>query len=244
MRNMELTKPQEYKARLAEKYFLNEGEKYMYLHFELEEPKLLDFQAGQYLSIKVNEKGERRSYSFVSTPDITHAVSIAAEIIPGGLASEFFLNIEPGRQVEILAPMGRFMIDEEKPGENLLFVASGSGIVPLYCMINDLLRNKKEKRQVRLHWGLRREEDIFWLDNLERLVEEYDNFVFDLVLSKPREGWELCWGHVQDCIQRDLSDLSSWEAYVSGNKEMIKEVSEVLVSMRLPEERIFTEKFY
>lgn len=241
---MEKNRPQQYKARLAEKYYLNEGERFMYLHFELVDPSSIQFYAGQYLNIKVADDQRRRAFSLVSTPDVHHGVSIVAEILPDGKASAMFANMQPGVEVEILAPLGKFMVNEVNPGEKLLFVATGSGIAPLYSMINDQLRNKGDTRPIRLHWGLRKEEDIFWLDNLMRLQSEYDNFVFDLVLSKPLDGWELCWGHVQDCIRRDLSDLVGWEAYVSGNKPMIEETRELLLSRGLKEDQFYREQFY
>ncbi len=239
---MDFAKPLLFKAKLAEKYYLNEGQRFMFLRFELEEPSRIQFLAGQYLNVRVSEAGERRSFSFASTPDVDHAVSIAAEIIPGGKASEMFAKLEPGSEVEVLAPLGRFVVGETSAAK-MLFVATGSGIVPLYSMINDLLRNRRETRPIRLHWGLRYEKDIFWLDNLERLREEYPNFTFDLVLSRPEEGWKLCYGHVQDCIKRDLPDLSDWEAYVSGNKNVIADVKDTLLKLGLPETRFYQEKF-
>ena len=139
---MEFTQPQQYRARLAEKYYLNEGERYMFLHFELAQPKRLAIRAGQHLHIKANEQGERRPFSLVHTPDVDHAVSVVAEILPSGIASQMFVAMQPGDEIELLAPLGRFVVNEQKPGENLLFVATGSGIAPLYSMIQDLLRNQ------------------------------------------------------------------------------------------------------
>lgn len=244
MQFMEFALPQQYQTKLSEKYYLDAGERYLYLHFELVESKRVVFHAGQYLNVQVDEAGSRRAFSFVNAPDTDHSAIILAEVLPAGKASQMFVEMQPGDACTLLAPLGRFVVDETKPGKSLLFVATGSGIAPLYSMINDLLRNKRETRPMRLHWGLRREEDIFWLDNFERLSEEYDNFVFDLVLSKPSEGWELCFGHVQDCIRRDLKDLSEWEAYISGNRTMIQDVRELVVSMGLPQERVYTEQFY
>ena len=112
-------------------------------------------------------------------------------------------------------------------------------------MINDLLLNKRETRQIRLHWGLKNEANMFWFDNFERLMESYPNFVFDPVLSQPGEDWDLCSGHVQDCLKRDFGSagLKGWEGYVCGNPTMVEEVSVLLPQLGMDSTLIYREKF-
>ncbi|KKU45215.1 MAG: hypothetical protein UX64_C0033G0004 [Microgenomates group bacterium GW2011_GWC2_46_7] len=241
---MDIAKPQHFTARVSEKYYLTENERFLLVKFELVKPDRISFLAGQYVSLLVNEKGERRSYSIASTPDENHGFQLLAEMVEKGAGSEFLRNIEIGASVELVAPLGKFVVSEETRSK-LLFVATGSGIVPIWSMINDLLINKQEKRQIRLHWGVAREEDIFWFDNLERLAEAHPNFVFDLVLSKPSEDWTLCRGHVQDCLQRDFADtgLAGWEGYLCGGVKMVEETSKVLTELKMDPTKIHNEKF-
>ncbi len=242
---MMITKPQQYKARVSEKYYLTENEKYVLVKLELVEPKRIEFEAGQYVSIKINDEGERRSYSIASTPDVSHGITIVVEMTKGK-GGEYIRELEIGDEVEILGPLGQFTISNlQFTNKKRLFVATGSGIVPLKVMIEDLLINKHEKGQIRLHWGMRSENDLFWFDNFERLVEKYPNFVFDQVLSKPSENWSLCTGHVQDCLIRDFTEkrLVDWEGYVCGGVEMVDEVEKVLVNLGMDEEKIYQEKY-
>ncbi len=98
---------------------------------------------------------------------------------------------------------------------------------------------------MRLHWGMRDEAHMFWFDNFQRLAEEHPNFVFDQVLSQPTEDWELCTGHVQDCIRRDFAneEIKNWEVYVCGNPKMVESMSELFKEMGTPEEQFHHEKF-
>jgi NAD(P)H-flavin reductase len=203
----------------------------------------MEFFAGQYISIRVTERGERRSYSIASTPDVTHGITLVAEMVENGKGSARLGEAIVGEELTILGPLGNFVVRGEK--EKLLFVATGSGIVPIWSMINDLLINKNETRPMRLHWGMRSEKNMFWFDNLERLSEEHSNFVFDQVLSRPSEQWELCTGHVQDCLRRDFSEnkLIEWEGYVCGNPKMVEETRAALTELGMPEKVIFHEKF-
>lgn len=258
---MELPKPQKYTAKLSDKYYLTDNQKYLYLKFELVSPDRIEYFAGQYVSIKINEAGERRSYSIASTPDDNHGFHLLVEVVPGGKGSNYLNELNIGQEVEILAPLGQFTI---KPVNNLtitpinhytnkalnnklLFIGTGSGVVPLYAMIKDLLINKKETRDIRLHWGMRSEEDLFFVNDLNQLSEEHTNFVFDIVLSKPSESWQLCIGHVQDCITRDFGttqvNLAEWEAYICGRPELVQDMSEKLVTLGIDKEKIYHERY-
>ena len=239
------------KARLSDRYYVSDNERFLLLKFELVEPNEIIFEAGQYVSLKISDKGERRSYSIASTPDNKHGFSLLAEIVPEGKGSNYLMSLVPGDSVEILGPMGRFVVTPPPTaavsGEmsKLLFVATGSGIVPIWSMINDLLINKKVLTPVRLHWGMKREEDLFWIDNLERLAEAHPNFVYDVVLSRGSEEWGLCRGHVQDCLSRDFGngELSKWSGYVCGAKEIVLDICAKLEELSMPKEVIYHEKF-
>jgi propane monooxygenase reductase subunit len=239
---MEFSKPAKYLARVSDKYFLTENEIFLYVKFELINPSRITYYAGQYVSIMINNEGERRSYSIASTPDDNHGFNLLIETGGMGKGSTFFKQIKIGQEVEVLAPLGQFTIKESS--NKLLFVATGSGIVPIYSMINDRLVNKHESRQMRLHWGMRNEADLFWIDNFGRLMENYPNFLFDIVLSKPDTDWDLCRGHVQDCISRDfVNGLSGWEGYVCGKPELVLDICSKLVDLGMKNENIRHEKF-
>lgn len=245
---MEFSKPRAMLAQVSDKYFVSENERFLYVKYELLQPDRIAYQAGQYLSFKINENGERRSYSIVSTPDSDHGFHILAEILEEGKGSEFLKNLIPGSKVEVLGPLGRFVVADDRPGSKLLFVATGSGIVPIWSMINDRLINRHEKRQMRLHWGMKSEADLFFVDNLARLAKIYPNFVYDLVLSRGGETWSLCRGHVQDCLSKDFpvqggENLSEWEAYVCGRPDKVISISEKLSELGMKHEHIHHEKF-
>lgn len=243
MERMDFARAVKYQTRVSETYYLNDSGSFLCIKLELIDPERINFQAGQYVSVKLNKEGERRSYSIVSTPDVTHGVTLVAEILPEGKGSGFLKKLKPGDEVEIMAPLGRFVADQE--AKKLLFVATGSGIAPIYSMINDQLINKRDRRPMRLHWGMREESQIFWLDNLQRLAEAHPQFVFDVVLSRPSDRWDLCTGHVQDCLGRDLAGqkLRDWAAHICGNPQMVIEVSTLMKQMGMPEANVHHEKF-
>jgi NAD(P)H-flavin reductase len=233
--------PQVYRARLEEKLDLND--KFIQFSFELIKPHRLEFQAGQYVSVKVNEQGERRCYSIISTPEIDHRFNLLVDISPDGIGSRFFKNIQFGAEIDILAPVGRFVIPDDLAVDDLVFVAIGAGIAPFKSMIEDQLRNKQDQRQITLYWGMRHPEDLFWLDELEDLDDSFANFHFHPTLSQAPTAWTLCRGRVTDCLS--VHSLSANAAYfLCGNKQMVSDVTALLIGQGVNKELVFIEKFY
>ena len=233
--------PQTYTARLEEKFQHNQ--KFIQYSFELVKPNRLEFQAGQYVSIKVSDQGERRSYSICSTPDNNHQFDLLIDSTPGGLGVQFFKNLELGVEIEVLAPMGLFIVPEDLIVDQLVFVATGSGIAPFKSMIEDQLRNKEDQRHITLHWGMRRPEDLLWLDEWQELAEAFPNFHFHPVLSQASEAWTLCRGRVTDCLNIHKRPTNA-AYFLCGSKAMIEDATNVLTKKGVLKELILLEKFY
>ncbi|MBI3954411.1 hypothetical protein HY333_00025, partial [Candidatus Collierbacteria bacterium] len=121
-----------------------------YWQLALEFPDRFDFLAGQYVSLKVDEAGIRRSYSIASKPN-GKMIDLLVNVGPMGVGSRYVLGLKEGDGVEVLAPVGKFVVDESKMmnGKNKLFIATGSGIAPFRSMVMDLL-TRGFKDQIRL----------------------------------------------------------------------------------------------
>lgn len=236
-----MSSPQKYTAKLEDKVSLND--KFIQYSFELVEPHRIEFLAGQYVSLKVSDKGERRSYSIASTPDNNHQFDLLVDKSPSGLGVQFLENLQFGDEVEVMAPMGQLVVPADLTAEHLVFVATGSGIAPFVSIIKDQLRNKQDQRQITLHWGMRQPTDLFSLDDWQQLAETFPNFHFHPVLSQAAEAWTLCRGHVTDCLE--VHELAPNAAYfLCGSQGMIQDVISTLTGREVNPESILIEKFY
>jgi NAD(P)H-flavin reductase len=202
----------------------------------------MEFLAGQYVSIDIGGE-ERRSYSIASAPAMDHAVEICVDVTPGGRGSRYIEGLKPGDEVKLLGPLGQFVSGDAEKEKKLLFVATGSGIAPLRSMILDLLVEKKDEREIWLFWGLRFVKDMFWEEDFRQKHRFFKNFNYELMLSKPPEGWPIISGHVRREIE-ELGLGSEWGVYLCGNPEMIKEVNQLGSDKQVPQEQIHFEKFF
>lgn len=233
-----MIKPQQFTARFEECKELND--KFHQFSFELVKPARMEFLSGQYVSIKVDEVGIRRSYSICSRPDIDHGFELLLDITPMGKGTQFLKSLKFGDTMEILAPMGRLVLPDELTND-LLFVATGSGIAPFRSMIMDLLQVRNYQGNVTLFWGLREVQDMFWQEEFQELSQNFPNFKFHPVISRPVSEWTLCRGRVTDCLDVHLLP-SQAQVFLCGNKVMIEDVKKLL-SIN-PNYQFIEESFY
>ncbi|MEX0895817.1 MAG: FAD-binding oxidoreductase [Patescibacteria group bacterium] len=238
---MEFQPPQKYTAKLQDKIVHND--KFIQLHFELSEPHRLSFLAGQYVSIKVADRGDRRPYSICSAPVVDHSFELLVDVTPHGVGIEYLLGLDFGAEIELLGPMGRFVVPDMPSEQALQFVATGSGIAPMRSMLLDQLQTKKDTRPMTLYWGLRHEEDTFWLLEFEELAHNFSNFSFHPVLSKPKEAWSLCRGRVTDCVKTHQQPEQAGY-YLCGNSAMLEDMINILKDQKVPEEHVHHESFF
>lgn len=241
MTQSNINKPEVFTAIFEDK--LDYEEKFSHYSFELKQPHQIDFRAGQYLSLKVNEEGLRRPYSIISDPDVKHGVELLLDNTPQGPGTKYLQSLQFGDEIEFLAPLGEFTVKQNQLEQALTFVATGSGIAPIRAMIHDQLKNKEDERPIILYWGLRYIDDLIWEDEFGNLTEYFPNFKFHPILSKPVKDWPLCRGRVTDCLQmHDLLENSGY--YLCGNQEAIKDVKQILQTRGVKPELINHEKFY
>lgn len=207
--------------------------------------KKVVFIPGQYASLKVTEDGVRRSYSVASLPN-ENVIDLLVDVTPMGVGSKYVLGLQVGEPVEVLAFLGRFTIDPQLlfAAKHLLFLATGTGIAPFKPMIEDLLYRKHFANEVRLVWGMRHPEELYWLKELDNINRDFDNFKHDVVISKPTEDWPGFVGHVDTVVNQLEQDWTKTLVYLCGAPNMITEMEMNLKDKGVPQTNIFYEKYF
>lgn len=203
------------------------------------------FVPGQYTSLKVTDEGMRRSYSVASLPG-EKTIDILVDVTPMGVGSKYILGLKVGDPVEVLGFLGRFTIEPNVlfEAKQMLFIATGTGIAPFKPMIEDLLYKKRYPGEVRLIWGMRHEEDLYWLKEMDNINRDFDNFKFDIVLSQPTKDWPGFKGHVGVLVDQLKQDWGKTSAYLCGSPDMIVETENQLKASGVSDENIHYEKYY
>ena len=234
-----MTMPQQFTAQLRDKRQLTD--RFVQYYFELVAPNALEFAAGQYMSVQVTAAGDRRSYSIVSAPTITHGFELLIDHEPAGLGAQYFQSLQIGDEIKALGPLGLFQLDPVEP--SYAFVATGSGVAPFRSMILQLLQQQQTDKPITLYWGLRSATDLFWHAEFQELVQSFPNFRFHPTLSQGPQEWPLCRGRVTDCLSvHEIDERAGY--YLCGATPMIADVKSILLSRAIQESAIHHEKFF
>ena len=128
---------------------------------------------------------------------------------------------------------------KDNPHETF-FVATGVGLAPIIGMIRSLAEKKNEAHKIHLLFGVREEDDLFWIERLESMKQQYPQFDFAVTLSRPTLQWTGLKGRVTDHI---LQDIGTHACYLCGNVDMVKDVRTILLENGVHAENIHFEIF-
>ncbi|MFB6182389.1 MAG: ferredoxin--NADP reductase [Candidatus Magasanikbacteria bacterium] len=186
--------------------------------FIFNKPENFEFEAGQFVQFMIPDGNSYspRSYSIASTPDDDY-LEFCIKILKEGLASNYLPTLSIGDKLNMKGPFGSFTVSKKTSSHT--FLATSCGIAPIISMITDLL-NKDQNTQIKLLFGLRSEEDIFYKDRLDKL-SQHNNFSYNISLSQPSQRWNGLEGRITDHLNKLDQDS---EFYVCGNRDMIQDV--------------------
>lgn len=211
----------------------------MEIDVELMAPEELSYQAGQYMEFKVG--GVWRAYSF-ATPPVSDNPNLmfCAKLEPKGVASDFIRQLEVGSELVMRGPSGNFVVaDFHQP---TFFVATGVGVVPFGAMIPDMLM-RGSRQPIRLLFGVRNEEEVFYYDRFNRLSKQYDNFKFVPILSRPRSHWPGETGYVTTYLEISYPYFKDYIFYLCGDKAVVTEAQQILLKAGQDPQKIKLEFF-
>ena len=160
--------------------------------FEPEGDQLFEFDAGQFLTLKLDIAGApvNRCYTISSPPTRPHRIAITVKRVVGGKVSNWVHdNVVPGSKVTALAPLGAFTLTR-RPAEKLLFLSAGSGITPLMSMLRTLYDLGSDADVVFLH-SARTPSDIVFRSELAAIEMHMPNLrvVHVCEADYPSERW-------------------------------------------------------
>lgn len=211
----------------------------------------IKFWAGQYADITVTtEKGETitRSFSMANTPDQAESLSFIIKKYPDGKFSGELDSggIRVGAEVTVVGPYGTCFRREGREGP-LILVGAGSGMSPIWSILNDHL-NGGEKRAIYFFYGARTRDDLFYLDRIASLAERHRELNFIPVLSHANGDaqWEGERGFVHECVDAKLKELAidgEGDVYACGPPPMIDALQPILFMNGFENERIFFDRF-
>ena len=150
--------------------------------------------------------------------------------------------LKVGDTVRIQGPLGAFTLTPAKP-KDYVFVGTGTGIAPFRAHLKWALEEAADTRPMHLFFGVRQEEDLFWVEELRNLAQRFPNFHAHISVSRPGDSWTGLKGRVTDIIPTVITDFTRVSAYVCGNPDMVKDVKAWFLGKGVPKEDLHQEGY-
>ncbi|PIN79710.1 hypothetical protein COV16_02795 [Candidatus Woesearchaeota archaeon CG10_big_fil_rev_8_21_14_0_10_34_8] len=212
--------------------------------FRLEFEKPFEFQAGQFVILNITDADgnpQRRSYSIASSPKNKDYIELCIKIVSNGRVSSIMGQLQEGANIELDGPYGKFTVDKEQKKE-LLLIAAGVGIAPIRSLVLDLCETGYSQA-VSLFFGFRYMNDCLFKDECLKLKQEFPNFNFYPIISRPEEDSEnwMDVGHVNAVLPKYVNNAEGKEVYICGSLPMVKDVVSALEEIGFNREQIRTD---
>lgn len=214
--------------------------------FEILEDSL-DFVAGQYLLLKIEDKF--RQYSISSSALQKNTFQLTIELIEGGLASTYLSALNVGEKAGFKGPAGVFTLQDTD--RDKIFLVTGTGVAPVKSMIETYLEGPGIAKLL-LFFGLRSREDIYFFEEFKALAESHENFDFDICLTREEslaglDSQHFAQGRVhQVCdvfIEDSGSNINDYEYYLCGSRTIVESLKEYAIKNGIAKENLFFENF-
>lgn len=204
---------------------------------------------GQHITLRttINNEDIRRSYSLCSSP-LHNEWRIAVKKVDGGIFSVFAnKTLRAGDTIELMPPMGHFVLPQSNEAKSYVCFAAGSGITPVLSIIKTGLHNQPQSRFT-LIYGNRNRPSIIFKEEIEALKNKFINrFQLVHILSREQTESPLNEGRIdaKKCEQlfRHVVSLQADAFFICGPESMIFSIKDWLTGKGVAEKQIHFELF-
>ena len=208
-----------------------------------------DYFPGQYIDILLKD-GKRRSYSMANAPNSNNIIELHIKHTPGGAFTDSIfsddLSTDHVKEKDILrleGPLGTFFLRNDH--DNLIFLASGTGIAPIKAIFEQLIESNLRKK-IKLYWGVRKPKDLYIKDLVNSWSSQLNDFNYIPVVSEAesKDNWNGRTGFVHKAVMEDIPNLANYNIYACGSPIMINSAYEDFIKLcNLPKENFYSDAF-
>lgn len=157
-----------------------------------------------------------RPYTPISDADEHGNLQLLIKQYPNGAASTYMHSLRPGQELTVRGPMPGYTWAPSSVARDVLFIAGGAGITPMYSLTKSILRDPNDKSRIQLVWGVNGTRDIVLKDELESLQKQHpDRLRVTYCISGPER------------LAETLDDAAIPGKYRKGyvNQQVLREVT-------------------
>jgi cytochrome-b5 reductase len=129
-----------------------------------------------------------RPYTPTSTPETTGRFELIVKRYPKAKMGSHLFTMRPGEEIDMKGPFMKLDYAANKFDE-IGMIAGGTGITPMYQIINDILKNPKDTTELNLVYLNKARRDMILANELNEMVKTYPQFNMYLMLQEAPKKW-------------------------------------------------------
>lgn len=152
---------------------------------------VLGLPIGQHISVaaRIGEKDIVRSYTPTSSDEDKGYFQLLIKTYPTGNVSRFVGDMKIGDSIRVRGPKGNFNY-HSKLAKELIMIAGGTGIAPMYQIIKAIARDPNDNTKVTLIYANITHHDILLKKELDEIAASSSNITVYYVLESPPAEWD------------------------------------------------------
>lgn len=159
------------------------------IEFSLPAAIKAQFKPGQYITLSKWLSGRyiTRCYSICSQPS-ENTLTIAVKQTNNGIMSRYLNNqLCTGDELVVKGPFGDFNYDSGQATHSLVLLAGGSGITPIYSILQSALRHNNDC-QITLIYACRNQQEVIFGNELQALQTQYSHQLHINIVFSQTQG--------------------------------------------------------
>ncbi|MFH0917678.1 MAG: FAD-dependent oxidoreductase [Candidatus Omnitrophota bacterium] len=210
--------------------------------FRLEMPGVLDFKAGQFLSVKLQDDSGLKKYLSISSSPTEKCYLEFTKKLTESDFSKTLDNLRVGDQVAIQYPLGKFVLDEAFP--KIAFLSGGIGITPIRSICKYVV-DKNLGNDIVLVYANRSVRDVVFKDDFDAMMKSYPRLKVAHVLCETEPGFQCTVGRINaGVIKSEIPDYRQRKFYLCGPPPMVEAMRKLLTEdLGVAPDLIVTENF-
>lgn len=204
--------------------------------------RLPAFAPGQALTLLVPCTSLRRRYSLAAWDKRPRHYRLGIRREPDGAASSvLYDHLRPGARIDVLPPVGRFVLDSAH--ETLVLVGGGIGATPMLAML-DAVAARPGRRRVVFHQAARHAGELVDHTRLSEFATRAVWFDYRPIVSRPDASWSGAAGRLTAAnLVRGLADPARAHYYFCARESVMRAWMDDLVELGVPEFNLHWESF-
>ena len=203
------------------------------------------FQAGQYINLFMTIQGTytARPYAIASSPSENQYYDLTIKKAESGFVSHYLVDqLVIGQEFQSSGPMGNFHHNPLFHGNDLVFLAGGSGSVPARSMLLNILDQNLQQR-FHLIYLNSFENDVIYAEELRELARQYDHFTLTEIITRPTAQYQGETGRLSKESLTSLlgTSLENKMFYICGPTPFNQSCQQLLADLAVPAKRIRVE---